>query len=752
MIRRCRRLGLGLLVLLGPAVLAQRVEFRSPRAAAYELLPVPDSTPASASPWLTARRPGHARSVVFGRRVVVQANAERTPDFARLTPNLRLRRQVNSRTWVLEASDARTAVLAAARLAREPGITLAVPTQRRRVRPHYPLAPVPNDPYFGRQCALETQDSSAAFLPIAADLNARAAWAFTRGEDVIIGLGDDGIELTHPDLANNVWGAGHNFLTGTPTGLPVARSLYHGTAVAGLIAAVGDNHLGLTGVAPRSRLTSWVIFDETDTNQPDEVGFAEMFGTANQEVGVQNHSWGNADYSFVEVSVLEDLALEEAVTAGRGGRGVVLVRSAGNTRQQSTSGPAGDANLDGYANDPRQITVAAVRSDGRFASYSTPGSCVLVAAPGGDYRGGYPGLVTTDRTGTAGLNGVGDPGDPTSFDYLVGSRLFVGTSAAAPLVSGVVALVLSARPELHWFEVQQILALSARHVGPADPDLRVNGAGFPVSPNTGFGIPDAGVAVRLARSWNQQEAPVTRRYPLPTPQAIPDPAIGEVGVPARFEFEVPDALVLQHVRVRLAWSHPRGRDLQVSLRSPTGFTSPLLRTGSAAEPVPEAWTFSSAQHLGEPSAGHWVLEITDTVSGEAGQVEEAELILAGRAILDTDRDGLDDEWEQAAFGTLIQGPEGDPDGDGWSNAAEQFAGRDPSQRDEAFVASLGTDADGRFRLSWPGTQQENYQIWVRPDLGMPPLLVTNVPGRFPEAGWRFPADAAAQMFEVQRWP
>lgn len=750
MIRLGRRVGLVLLVLLGPAVLAQRVEFRSPRAVAYELPSLPDSIAQTASPWLTARRPGHSRPVVFGRRVVVQTTESRTPDFARLTPNLRLRRQVNSRTWVLEASDARTAVLSAARLAREPGIALAFPTQRRRVRPHYPLAPVPNDPYFRRQYSLETQDSTAAFLPVSVDLNARAAWAHTQGENVVIGVGDDGIELTHPDLADNIWETGHNFLTGAPTGEPVARSLYHGTAVAGLIAAVGDNHLGLTGVAPRSRLTSWVIFDETDTSEPDEVGFAEMFGTANQEVGVQNHSWGNADYSFVELSLLEDLALEEAVTTGRGGRGVVLVRSSGNTRQQTSGGPAGDANLDGYANDPRQITVAAVRTDGRFASYSTPGSCVLVAAPGGDFRGGHPGLVTTDRTGTAGLNGVREPGDPTSFDYLVGARLFVGTSAAAPLVSGVAALVLSARPELRWFEVQQILALSARHVDLTDAELRVNGAGFRVSPNTGFGIPDAGVAVRLAHSWKGQAAPVNRRYPLITPQVIPD--AGETTTPARFEFEVSDSLVLQQVRVRLLWSHARGRDLRVSLTSPTGFTSPLLRTGSAAEPVPEAWTFSSVQHLGEASAGRWILEITDTVPGEIGQVDEAELILDGREITDTDRDGLDDAWEQAAFDTLDRGPEEDPDGDGWTNAAEQLAGRDPTQRDEPFVASLGTDPDGRFRLSWPGTPAETYEIWARPDLGTPPTLVTNVPGRFPEAGWRWEADAPAHLFEVRRSP
>lgn len=748
MIRAATLLHLALLGVLVPSAWAQRIEFRGSRLREYELHP----TTNSAARWLSARRPGYRHSVEFGRRVVVQTAGTNAPAFGRLTPRLRVKQQVNERTWLLEGNTAQDAVHAAARLSQEAGITLAVPTQRRRVRPHYPLAPVPNDPYFTRQYSLETFDSEAAFLPVSVDLNARAAWAFTRGENVIVGVGDDGIEKTHPDLAANYAGPNYNFLTETPSGDHVARSLYHGTAVAGLIAAVGNNRTGLTGIAPQAKLASWVIFDETDTNEPDESGFAALFGTGNQEVGVQNHSWGNADYSFVEVSVLEDLALEKAVTEGRGGRGVVLVRSAGNTRQTFTGARAGDANLDGYANDPRQVAVAAVRPDGRFASYSTPGSCVLVAAPGGDFRGGYAGLVTTDRVGFAGLNAFRDPDDPSSYDYLVGSRLFVGTSAAAPLVSGVAALVISARPELRWFEVQQILALSARHLDLSDVELGSNGAGFRVSPNTGFGIPDAGTAVRLARSWILQFAPETLRITNAEPQVIPDPLPGGIALLLRREFAVTNTLVLQHVQLRVDWSHPRGRDLQVTLTSPSGWKSSLLRPGTESEPVLGVWTFSSAHHLGETSFGTWALEILDTVTGQAGQLEEATLILGGRALIDTDHDGLEDSWEQTAFGSLSQGPAEDPDGDGWNNASEHLAGRDPTQREEAFELAVGREKDGRLRLTWPGTAQESYQVWATSGLGRPATLVTNVPGRFPEAGWRLEARNGTELYEVRRSP
>lgn len=726
--------------------IGQRVEFRGSGSGTLDLDP---ATPRSAQ-WLPARRPGFQNPVILGRRVIVQTDGTREPAFDQLTPGITNRKRINHRTWLLETGSAREAVDASLQLAADPAVTLARPTRRPQVRRHEPWAAIPNDPYFPRQYSLETTTASASFLPVSVDLNARAAWAYTRGEGVIIGVGDDGIEKTHPDLAANYAGPNHNFLTGAANGDPMGRSLYHGTAVAGLIAAAGNNGVGLSGVAPRAKLASWVIFDQTNTNEPDEAGFAALFGTGNQEVAVQNHSWGNPAYNFIPLGELEQLALDKAVQEGRGGRGVVFIRSAGNTRQNFTGAPTGDVNLDGYANDPRQTTVAAVRPNGRFASYSTPGASVLVAAPGGDFVGGFPGLITTDRVGSAGLITVPEPGDPTSSDYLSGSRLFVGTSGSAPLVAGVAALILSARPELRWWEVQQILALSARHVDSTDPDLQTNGAGFRVSSNTGYGIPDAGLAVRLARDWVLQAPPETVRIPVTEPRAIPDfPGVG-FSDPYRQEFVVTNQLVLQHVQMEVHWTHLRGRDLKVTLTSPSGWVSTLLRSGSQSEPVPDVWTFSSVQHLGESSVGTWMLEITDTVAGEVGQVDAATLILRGRAIGDDDHDGLDDDWERAAVGSLAPQPGEDPDRDGWSYAAEQMAGRNPLTRDEPLTVNLGRSQDGRLRLSWPAAATDTFQVWKAPNLTEPLTLITNVPGRFPQSGWFLPDTSASEVFEIRR--
>ncbi|MFZ9854558.1 MAG: S8 family peptidase [Limisphaerales bacterium] len=681
-----------------------------------------------------------------GRHVVVTMAANAPVPLEGLPESVRLRSHPSISTWVLETPSPETALETAERLRGQPGVITVRPAQCSPVRPHFARSPIPNDPYFSRQYALEPAPGTTNPPPPTVALNLRGAWAYTRGEGVVVGVGDDGMERAHPDLAANVVGPHHNFLTDTDSGDHATARLYHGTAVSGVIAAVGDNRKGVTGTAPRAGLASWVIFDNTDTNQPDEAGFAELFGTANQTVGVQNHSWGNYGYSFVWPGPLEIEALDKALQDGRGGRGVVFVRSAGNNRQLFSTSTAGDVNIDGYANHISQITVGAVRVDGSVASYSTPGACILVAAPGGERLANSPGLVTTDRMGSAGRNVVWDPKDPQSIDYLVGDLAFTGTSAAAPLVSGVAALLLSARPDLRWFEVQQILALAARHVHQADPDLRTNGAGFAVSENIGFGIPDAGAALRLARAWIPRPAPVVERTVLTTPQPIPDaPAQG-----LRWTFAVSNTLVLQHVQVRVDWTHPRGRDLEVRLTAPSGLTSRLLRSGTESEPVPEDWTFSTVHHLGESSVGEWRLEVTDTSVGESGQLREAELILGGRAIVDTDRDGLDDVWERGHFGDLAQVPAGDPDRDGWSNASEQFSGRDPSKRDEPLDVTVGREPDGRLRLSWPSGPTDAFELRSSDQLQLPFPVGTPIPGQFPEVDWWLPAETPLQLFEVVR--
>ena len=159
----------------------------------------------------------------------------------------------------------------------------------------------------------------------------------------------------------------------------------------------------MVGVAPGANLASWVIINSNYTLADDEM-LMDMFQYQTDVVGVQNHSWGNNDITLAGPSLLEQFGISNAIAYGRSGRGVVMVRSAGNGRSDGAS-----ANEDGYASDPRVIAVAAVLMDGRSASYSEFGSCVLVAAPSGDAPAGINGLFTTDLLGTRGANFLSYP-------------------------------------------------------------------------------------------------------------------------------------------------------------------------------------------------------------------------------------------------------------------------------------------------------------------------------------------------------
>src|SRR5439155_854319 len=213
----------------------------------------------------------------------------------------------------------------------------------------------------------------------------------------------------------------------------------------------------------------------------------------------------------------EQIGISNAASLGRGGRAVVMVRSGGNFRTRGDN-----ADDDGYLSDSRVIAVAAARVDGGAASYSEPGACVLVAAPSGDT--GFPTLFTTDLLGTDGVNQI-NFGDTNLSNYAFDAFGFSGTSASAPLVSGVVALMLSVNPNLTARDVQQILILASRHFDLADPDVVTNGAGFRVSHNVGFGVPDAGQAVALAQRWVNRPPLTTVTYATNSVRSIPDSAL-----------------------------------------------------------------------------------------------------------------------------------------------------------------------------------------------------------------------------------
>jgi subtilisin family serine protease/subtilisin-like proprotein convertase family protein len=395
-----------------------------------------------------------------------------------------------------------------------------------------PYAPAPNDTYWSDLWHLENVDTNGVRLGY--DINARGAWPFTRGAGVTIAIVDDGVELNHPDLTNQAASNFHwNFETDTPNGQHPSDNKVHGTPVAGLAVAEGNNRRGIIGVAPEAKFASWVIYNTNPASGTfvSNNQLAKMFQFHMDEVAVQNHSWVKPGTGLTAMSTVEDLAISNAVFNGRGGKGVVIVRAVGNDRLSGRN-----ASEDAYTADPRAITVGALRPDGIVASYSTPGAPLLVSAPGGD--AGIASLFTTDRLGTKGYNFVTFPGTDLS-DYVFSSLGFQGTSAATPLISGVAALVLSANPNLSYRDVQQILLLASTQTS-NDPDISTNGAGLLVSHNSGYGLVNAGTAVDLARSWPPRPALSYSTNSVSGDEDIPDAGLhvaitGSAAIPAQLQ-------------------------------------------------------------------------------------------------------------------------------------------------------------------------------------------------------------------------
>jgi subtilisin family serine protease len=456
----------------------------------------------------------------MGRRVVVSAaDGVKVSDLVAGRP-LKFVREFDPGVEIWEAADVVTAAEQASELAGQEGVRAAYPVMRRDWVLHTPYAARPRDTLYSRLWHLENRLANQRQRGV--DLGVRAAWPVSRGEGVVIAVVDNGVDVGHLDLTARANGQPHfDFAASLNRALGTAEG-DHGTCVAGLIGATADNTRGVAGVAPMVSLASWVIFQLTDSGSQRIIAddaLADMFRYASNRVHVQNHSWGNGSGFQFAMSSLANTAIETAISTGRGGKGVIFVRSAGNGREEFVN--VGD---DGYASDPRAIAVAAVRPDGRVASYSSPGASILVAGPSGDPRAdgsedpAAANLTTTDRRGARGYNTTsGEAGD-----YAQGTLGFNGTSAAAPVISGVVGLILGARPELGYRDVQQILALSARHWDLTDPHLMTNGVGLLVSPNLGFGVPDAGLAVALAKHWVNQPAKRRVRVVRNSSVAIPD--------------------------------------------------------------------------------------------------------------------------------------------------------------------------------------------------------------------------------------
>jgi len=308
---------------------------------------------------------------------------------------------------------------------------------------------VPNDPLYPQQWHLKNTGQNGGRL--GADIKAEQAWNITQGNPSIrIAVIDSGIDLNHEDLRDKIV-APRDVIEEDNDPSPTGPNEEHGTSVAGLAAASGNNGLGVTGVAFNSRIIPIRLVVDAGWENLDEA--QALRHAADSGADIINNSWGPADDG--RVHPLPDVtreAIDYATTTGRGGKGCVVLWAAGN------GGLINDrVDLDGYASYTRVIAVGSSNNRDIKSRFSETGTTLDIVAPGGEIPDVDGGVVTTDITAAGGY---------VPENYVAATDRFAGTSAACPIAAGVAALILSRDPTQTYTGVRQILVDSAEKIDP----------------------------------------------------------------------------------------------------------------------------------------------------------------------------------------------------------------------------------------------------------------------------------------------
>ncbi|HBB34618.1 MAG TPA: hypothetical protein DC064_23245, partial [Cyanobacteria bacterium UBA9273] len=489
------------------------------------------------------------------------------------------------------------------------GVELAYPLVPTELVPQF----IPNDPLFSNQWHLDSQH-----------INVTPAWDTVTGKGVTIAIVDDGLQYTHPDLKGNyradlsrdfnetIDSQGNVYSyqknpRGTYDSNPSpTNNNSHGTEVAGIAAAVGNNGIGISGVAPNAAVAGLRL----TAGQVNDKQIADALSYLRNDIDIYNSSW--KIINNFSASPMAEYELETGATQGRNGLGNIHVFAAGND-----GGSEGNVNYHSLTNSRHGIVVGAVTSSGEETSYSQPGAAVLVSA----YAGG---IATTDLLGNQGVNPGNSIGDYWDGNYTGNGS---GTSVAAAQVSGTVALMLEANPSLSLRDVQHILVETAVKNNPTSQGWVTNGAGNKIHDEYGFGVVDAAAAVSLAKTWTTvgSEFKVSAKEIFTNPILIPDN--DENGMTRTFN--ITEDITVESVEVLFDSKHDFRGDLEIVLTSPDGTESVLAAPNGIKGKDFDNWVFTSVRNWGESSVGEWKLSVKDWQDGDVGSLSEWGLNIYG---------------------------------------------------------------------------------------------------------------------------
>ena len=464
-------------------------------------------------------------------------------------------------------------------------------------RVEFKLANDPNDALYSKQWYLS-------------EINIKKVWDDYTGEGVKIGIFEKGdFNYTHQDLDDNVLESHKE----DQEFRQVEQFSQHKTTVAGVIAAEHNNY-GIVGVAYDAKLDGYGW-------DADKAGLENL-----KNVDVANNSWGrtgNFGDNFSDPTNFDvgyKNSIESSVKEGRSGLGTINVFAGGNSRAEGDN-----VNYHNFQNSRFVITTGSVNQPGDLGRlveaetpFSNPGAAILVSAPGSNIKSTGNALENT--------NGSTFLGEFSSNQ---------GTSYSAPIVSGVVALMLEANPNLGYRDVQKILALTAREFGDQNTVWQENGAenwnggSMHTSNDYGYGMVDALAAVRLAETWNETNDFYNEKsFVVESNDVV---AINTNTLNKVFTVSNSNLSNIEVVEVALNLSQIDISHLEIILVSPSGTRSILMsHPENSVYSSGLNFNFSSRQFLDEKVDGEWKIEITDSVTGDAGHLNNVKLSFFGK--------------------------------------------------------------------------------------------------------------------------
>lgn len=494
------------------------------------------------------------------------------------------------------------------------------------------------------------------------------------GKGIKVAVADTGLEINHADLRDNVLAnRSWNYTRSNNNPTPTSTEGDHGTAVAGLIAAKAFNGVGGRGVAPDASLLGFNILE----NWTDSAWLETHGGSRTTDVLIVNQSYGMDSVAPMNFDSLENKAheqhLAEITTELNNKRGVLMLKAAGNSFEyietegynynskrytafktayahNPATAPKLSASITGIEDEASSFyhtVVSALNADASspHASYSTVGASVWVAALGGEFGVNQPAMITTDLMGCNrgySLDSLmsfnsNQYGNNPNCNYISN---FNGTSSAAPIASGVAALIFAANDKLSWRDVRHIMASTAKKIDTdfspvkifnngiefiAEPGWLTNAAGYNFHNWYGFGMLDASAAVAMATDDNYQPLPALQVTDFIQPSTLSTTIPENDNNGASNSIIISADLSIEAIQVKLSASHERDADLAIEVTSPNGTKSMLLQPQSLLiedqmdgrqDANFENTVLLSNVFYGESSQGEWTIKVIDINSGD----------------------------------------------------------------------------------------------------------------------------------------